>query len=116
MRHTLPAVRGLLRGGRLRSHEGDANHVGRTGRSERDTGDDDDALARFREAFVERDLAGALHHVVLVFRVLAHDAMYAPHDREAASSSCGDSVISAALCALAAENNSGWAKASRKAP
>jgi len=34
-------------------------------------------LARFREAFVERDLAGALHHVVLVFRVRT-DAMYVP--------------------------------------
>jgi len=39
-----------------------------------------------------------------------------PPDRWAASSSCGVWVIRAALCALTAKNNSGWAKAKRNAP
>ena len=37
-------------------------------------------------------------------------------ERAAVSSSCGDSVINAALCALTAENISGCEKAKRSAP
>ena len=64
------------------THERDAQHVGRAGRAERHAGDDDDALAGLGEAVRERDPAGALHHVVLVVRVLGDDAMHAPDQRQ----------------------------------
>ena len=44
----------------LRADEGDAQHIGRARRSERHTGDDDDALPGLGEAFLEGDAAGAV--------------------------------------------------------
>src|SRR5262245_58866752 len=63
----------------LGADEGDAQHVGRARRAERNAGDDDDALARPGEAVAERQLAGAVDHVVLVVRVLGDDAVHAPY-------------------------------------
>src|ERR1700728_1644591 len=79
--HEKQYLRGLFGDRRLSAHEGDAHHVGRAGRTERDAGDHDDALAGFGEAFLERDPAGAFDHVVLVARVLGYDAVDAPHER-----------------------------------
>jgi pimeloyl-ACP methyl ester carboxylesterase len=59
--------------------ESDPQHVGRARGSERHPGHDDDALAGFGKTFPERDATSALNHVVLVPRVLSHDAMNAPY-------------------------------------
>ncbi len=57
---------------------GDAHEIRRAGRAERHTGDNDDALAGFGKTLLECDAAGALHHVVLIVRVLGDDAVDAP--------------------------------------
>ena len=57
---------------------GDAQHVGRAGRAERDAGDDDDALAGAGKAVAKGDPAGAVDHVVDVMGGLGNDAMHAP--------------------------------------
>src|SRR5262245_1087353 len=67
------------------SNIGDAQHIGRAGRSERNTGNDDHALPGFRETFLHRDVAGTLDHVVLVMRILGDDAMDAPDNGKAPS-------------------------------
>ena len=63
----------------------DAHEVGRAGRAERHAGDDDDALAGFGETFLEGKPAGALHHVVLIVRILGDDGVDAPDDGQFAS-------------------------------
>ena len=66
-------------------HEGDAHHVGRTGGSERHTGDDDDALADVGEPVAERNRAGPVHHVILVARIGGDHAVHPPDDRQLAA-------------------------------
>src|SRR6186713_3080671 len=75
-------VRTLVR--RLRADKGDAEHVGRARRAERDAGDDDDAAAGLGEAVLEGEAAGALHHVRGVASVLGDDAVDAPGHGEPA--------------------------------
>src|SRR4029079_327728 len=73
-------VRTLVR--RLRADKGDAQHVGRARRAERDAGNDDDAAAGLGEAVLEGKPAGALHHVARVAGVLGDDGVDTPGDRE----------------------------------
>ena len=70
---------------RRRADIGDAQHVGRARRAERNAGDDDDALAGLGESFAERNAAGAFDHVVLIVRVFGDHAMHAPGDRKPAA-------------------------------
>ena len=73
----------LLR--RFRADERDPQHVGGAGRAERHAGDHDHALAGLGEAILEGEPAGALHHVVEIVRVLRHDRVHAPDQRQSAA-------------------------------
>src|SRR6202012_5278320 len=66
----------------LIAHKRHPHHVGGAGRAERHAGDNDDALTGLGKTLLEGEAAGALHHVVLVVRVLGDHAVDAPNDRQ----------------------------------
>jgi hypothetical protein len=54
--------------------------VGSARRAERGAGGDDNALARFREAFLVGDLVRAIDDIVEIVRVFGQDAVQSPRD------------------------------------